>query len=71
MVSHDLQTRPIYDQHTSLNLAAALKEAVLERDLERPGTTIPVTTDNAKSSVHAVSEAGPAPHIGVLHIQST
>ena len=38
MVSHVLQTRPIYDQHTSVNLAAALKEAVLEWDLERPGT---------------------------------
>ena len=36
MVNHVLQTRPIYDQHTSLNLAAALKEAVLEWNLERP-----------------------------------
>ncbi len=40
------------------------KGAVLEWELERPGTTITVTTDNAKNTVNAVSEAGPSPQIG-------
>ena len=37
---------------------------MLEWDLEWPGVAIPVTTDNAKNNVKAVSEAGLSPHIG-------
>jgi hypothetical protein len=48
----------------SPHLWPALKEAVLEWDLEWPGVAIPVTTDNAKNNVKAVSEAGLSPHIG-------
>lgn len=64
MVSHVLQTRPLYEQHTSTNLAGELKQAVLEWKLERPGTIIPVTTDNARNIVNSVSEAGLGPQIG-------
>ena len=64
MVSNVLQTRPLYDQHTSANLAEGLKEAVLEWKLERPGTSIPVTTDNARNIAKAVTEAGLGPQIG-------
>lgn len=59
-----LQTRPIYEQHTSANLAEHLMEAVQEWKLEKPGITIPVTTDNAKNITNAVKEAGLGPQIG-------
>ncbi|XP_034052383.1 zinc finger BED domain-containing protein 1-like [Gymnodraco acuticeps] len=36
MQSHVLQTRPLYEQHTSTNLAEVLKEVVSEWKLERP-----------------------------------
>ena len=64
LASHFLQTQPIYEQHTSANLAEGLKGTVLEWKLERPGTTIPVTTDNARNIVNAVKEAGLGPQIG-------
>ncbi|XP_039608816.1 E3 SUMO-protein ligase ZBED1-like [Polypterus senegalus] len=64
MRNHVLQTRHVYEQHTSTNLAEHLKEAVNEWKLERPGTTIPVTTDNAKNIVSAVKAAGLGPQIG-------
>lgn len=64
MRSHVLQTRPVYEQHTSTNLAEHLKEAVNEWKLERPGTIIPVTTDNAKIIVNAIKETGLGPQIG-------
>ncbi|XP_077384385.1 E3 SUMO-protein ligase ZBED1-like [Festucalex cinctus] len=59
-----LQTRPIYESHTSDNLAEVLKEAVQEWKLDRQDTTIPVTTDNAKNIVNASNSAGLSPHIG-------
>uniref|UniRef100_A0A3B1JJI0 Zinc finger BED domain-containing protein 1-like n=1 Tax=Astyanax mexicanus TaxID=7994 RepID=A0A3B1JJI0_ASTMX len=59
-----LQTRPIYESHTSDNLAEVLQEAVLEWKLDRQNTTIPVTTDNAKNIVNASNAAGLSPHIG-------
>ena len=65
MVSHVLQTRPMYEQHTSANLVEGLKETVLEWKLERPGTTSTVTTDNARNMVNVVSEAGMGPQINV------
>ncbi|KAI4829903.1 hypothetical protein KUCAC02_001563 [Chaenocephalus aceratus] len=64
MQSHVLQTRPLYEQHTSTHLAEVLKEVVSEWKLERPGNTIPVTTDNARNIVNAISEAGLGPQIG-------
>ncbi|XP_034023290.1 zinc finger BED domain-containing protein 1-like [Thalassophryne amazonica] len=59
-----LQTRPIYESHTSDNLAEVLKEAVLEWKLDKQNTTIPVTTDNAKNIVNASNAAGLSQHIG-------
>ena len=52
--------RHLYESHTSAHLAEKLQEVVAEWKLERPGTTISVTTDNAKNSVNAVSRAGSA-----------
>lgn len=59
-----MQKRPVYEQHTSTNLAEHLKEAVNEWKLERPGTIIPVTTDNAKIIVNAIKETGLGPQTG-------
>lgn len=64
IASQVLQSRAMHEQHTSANLAEGLKEAVLEWNLERPGTTIAVTTDNARNKVNAVIEAGMGPQIG-------
>ena len=58
-----LQTQPLYELHTSAPLAVKLQEVVAECKLERPGTTISVTTDNAKNIVNAVREAGLVPHV--------
>ncbi|XP_073721603.1 E3 SUMO-protein ligase ZBED1-like [Misgurnus anguillicaudatus] len=58
-----LQTRPLHEQHTTTHLAEKLQEVVAEWKLERPGTTISVTTDNAKNIVNAVREAGLGPHV--------
>lgn len=60
-----LQTRPVYESHTSANLSEELKHAVTEWKLNRAGSTIPVTTDNAANIVNAIRETeGLGPHIG-------
>ncbi|KAM9350016.1 E3 SUMO-protein ligase ZBED1 [Symphorus nematophorus] len=65
MKSCVLQTRPLYESHTSEYLSEALTEAVTEWKLQRDGSTIPVTTDNAKNMVNAVNAtAGLGPQIG-------
>lgn len=61
-----LQTRPIYEAHTSEHLAEVLREVVVEWKLDRQNSTIPVTTDNAKNIVNASNAAGLSPHIGCL-----
>lgn len=55
MGNEKLQTRPLYESHTSEHLSEALTEAVTEWKLERGSCTIPVTTDNAKHMVNAVN----------------
>lgn len=65
MKSYVLQTRPLYESHTSEHLSEALTEAVTEWKLQRDSSTIPVTTDNAKNMVNAVNAtAGLGPQIG-------
>ncbi|KAJ8356661.1 hypothetical protein SKAU_G00194550 [Synaphobranchus kaupii] len=65
MKSAVLQTRPLYESHTSAHLAEELTNAVTEWKLERPNMTIPVTTDNASNIVNAIHEAdGLGPQIG-------
>lgn len=65
MKSAVLQTRPLYESHTSAHLAEELENAVTEWKLERPNVTIPVTTDNASNIVNAINEAdGLGPQIG-------
>ncbi|XP_073491217.1 E3 SUMO-protein ligase ZBED1-like [Aquarana catesbeiana] len=64
MRSPVLQTRPLYESHTSTHLAQILTQAVEEWKMKRPSTNIPVTTDNAKNQINAVNEAGLGPHIG-------
>lgn len=49
--------------HYSTHLAEELQEAVAEWKLERPRTTIAVTTDKARNIVNAVNEAGLVPYI--------
>lgn len=58
MKSPVLQTRPVYEQHTSTHLA------------ERKLKPVAVTTDNARNIVNAVSDAGLGPHIGCLNLTS-
>ncbi len=57
-----LQRRAMNEQHTSTHLTEKLQEAVGEW-LEKPRTTIAVTTDNARNMVNAVNEVGLGPHI--------
>ena len=65
MKSAVLQTRSLYDSHTSAHLAEELRNVVTEWKLERPNMTIPVTTDNAANIVIAVNETdGLGPQIG-------
>lgn len=60
-----LQTRPIYESHTSEHLSELLTDAVAEWKLERVNSIIPVTTDNAKNIVNAIDlAAGLGPQIG-------
>ncbi|KAK7915974.1 hypothetical protein WMY93_011735, partial [Mugilogobius chulae] len=60
-----LQTRPLYESHTSAHLSEELKQAAREWKLERPNVTIPVTTDNAANIVNAVRDTdGLGPQIG-------
>ncbi|KAK0137258.1 Zinc finger BED domain-containing protein 1 [Merluccius polli] len=47
MKSSVLQTRPLYESHTSEHLSEALTQAVTEWKLERANSTIPVATNNA------------------------
>ncbi len=58
-----LQVHPLFESHTTTNLAQAVTAAVDEWKLERPNSNIPVTTDNAKNQVNAVKEAGLGPCI--------
>lgn len=51
-----LQTRPVYESHTSTHLAHELMQAVTEWKLERANVTIPVTTDNAPNIVNAIRD---------------
>lgn len=63
MKSNVLQTR-LLDSHTTDDLAKGLTEAVEDWKLVRPNVTIPVTTDNARNIVNAVTAAGLGPQIG-------
>ena len=60
-----LQTRPIYESHTSEHLARELMQAVKEWNLGRENASIPVTTDNAPNIVNAIRDTDAfGPHIG-------
>lgn len=60
-----LQTRPIYESHTSEHLSEVLTDVVAEWKLERVNSIILVTTDNAKNIVNAIDlAAGLGPQIG-------
>ncbi len=52
-----LQTRPIYESHTSEHLSEMLTDAVAEWKLERVNSIITVTTDNAQNIVNAIDLA--------------
>ncbi|GAA6065516.1 E3 SUMO-protein ligase ZBED1-like [Tachysurus ichikawai] len=57
MKSAVLQTRPLYESHTSAHLAEELTNPVNTWKLRRPNMLLPVTTDNAPNIVNAVNEA--------------
>ncbi len=60
-----LQTRPLYESHTSTHLAEELTNAVTVWNLKRPNVTLPVTTDNAANILSVIHEAdGPRPQTG-------
>ncbi|GAA6095424.1 E3 SUMO-protein ligase ZBED1-like [Tachysurus ichikawai] len=60
-----LQTRPIYESHTSKHLSEMLTDAGEKWKLERVNSIIPVTADNAKNIVNAIDlAAGLGPQIG-------
>lgn len=63
MKSNVLRTR-LLDSHTADDLAKGLTEAVEDWKLVRPNVTIPVTTDNVRNIVNAVTAAGLEPQIG-------
>lgn len=58
-----LQTRAVYESHTSDHLSEILKEAVIDWKISRTNVPIPVTTDNARNIANAVEAAGFSPHI--------
>ncbi|XP_051998856.1 E3 SUMO-protein ligase ZBED1-like [Xyrauchen texanus] len=58
-----LQTRAVYESHTSDHLSEILQGAVAEWKIDRENATVPVTTDNAKNIVNAVNAAGFSPNI--------
>ena len=66
MKAYVLQTRVMYESHTSENLSELLKCAVAEWDLKRYGHMPSLTTDNAKNIMNAGELAGMKPHIGCV-----
>ncbi|KAI4875045.1 hypothetical protein NFI96_001341 [Prochilodus magdalenae] len=63
MVGFVLQTRPLFETHTGVNIAEVLKSTVTEWELGRVNHGIAVVTDNARNMDVPVREAGLAPHI--------
>ncbi len=63
IANHVLQTRPVYESHTSDHLSGILKEAVIDWKISRSNVPVPVTTDNARNIANAVEAAGFSPHI--------
>ena len=62
MHNHVLTTRMLSEAHTGENLGNALKDVVMEWQLER-ATQIPVVSDNASNMDIAAKTAGLHPHI--------
>ncbi len=63
IANHVLQTRPVYESHTSDHLSGILKEAVIDWKISRSNVPVPVTTDNARNIANAVEAAGFSTHI--------
>ena len=57
-----LQTRPLHESHTGINVGEVIQRAINEWGLSRPGIPIPIVTDNA-SNMHIAVE-----HVNGLHI---
>lgn len=56
-----LQTLPMYESHTGVNIGTVLKEAMATWGIK--GANVPVVSDNASNMVIAVKESGLGPHI--------
>jgi len=63
MESVVLQTRPLFESHTGVNIAKVLQAAVTDWELKRANHSIAIVTDNARNMDVAVREAGLEPHI--------
>ncbi|XP_041372815.1 zinc finger BED domain-containing protein 4-like [Gigantopelta aegis] len=58
-----LQTQPMHESHTGVNIATVLKEAVGEWHLERPHGVQPLSSDGAANMALGVQLANMKPHI--------
>ena len=58
-----LQTRPLHESHTGINIAGVLRSAVEEWRLQRPHGLQPVCSDSAANMAVAVEHAKMSPHI--------
>ena len=58
-----LQTRPLHESHTGINIAGVLTSAVEEWRLQRPHRLQPVCSDSAANMAVAVEHANMSPHI--------
>ena len=63
MANPFLQTRAVFESHTSEHLTEILRQAMAEWKINRSDVPIPVTTDNARNVASAVVAAGFSPHI--------
>lgn len=63
MTSFVLQTRPLYESHTGINIREVLRSASEDWGLERPTHLTVVLTDNARNMDIAVRDSGFGPHI--------
>ncbi|XP_046567978.1 E3 SUMO-protein ligase ZBED1-like [Haliotis rubra] len=65
-----LQTRPIFDSHTGVNIADVFKQAIDDWELKRPHGQQPITSDSAANVCLAVDIAVMTPISDALHMSS-
>ena len=63
MANPFLQTRAVFESHTSEHLTEILRQAMAEWKITRSDVPVLVTTDNSRDVANAVVAAGFSPHI--------